>query len=265
MIGVTTLADARRYDLGTASLLTYTKPGTPAAFTSAAGMTFVAPSDAALRNAAALLVPDKKNLVWDFPYTLFGKDSPKVAAAYPGAMLVYADIPTHGLPKVNAADFAQFLDFAAGVGQTPGSALGDLPSGYLPLTSADHLADEAAYTVRAAQAVSAQKSDIPSLFPPKHSSPTPSKSPSTSPSTSPSSPGGGTGGSTSPGSSSSPDPSTSITSANPSASQSTQRIALSPVANFGLVGYLLPLLAGLAIIAAALALLLSRLGRSRSQ
>ena len=283
MIGVTTLADAHRFNLGTASLLTYTKPGTPAKFTSSAGMTFVAPTNRSLRHAAALLVPDKANLVWDFPYSDYRKDSPSAKSAYPGAMLVYADIPTQGLPKADALDYADFLLFAASAGQSPGSALGQLPSGYLPLTAANNLKFEDMYTYSATLAVLFQKGVIPPLIPPKpKSTPTPTTSPTTSPTptttaspTASSSPTatptasasqvpGGTG---SPGATGSPypTPSYSVTSSNPtpSASQSVGQIGLTPAANFGLVGYVLPVLAGLALLAAAGVLLISWIGRWR--
>ena len=151
MIGVTTLADALRYGLSTASLLTYTKPGTPAKFTSADGMTFVAPTSSSLRNAAGLLVPDKAQHDWTFPYALYDKDSAKAAQAYPGSMLVYADVPTSDLPKlhhqeVDARDYANFVRFAATTGQQPGGGVGQLPPGYLPMTAANHLGAEASYS-----------------------------------------------------------------------------------------------------------------------
>ncbi|HYK33786.1 MAG TPA: hypothetical protein VEV63_17570 [Streptosporangiaceae bacterium] len=279
VLGVTTLADARRFDLGTASLLTYTKPGTPAKFTSSAGMTFVAPTNESLRHAAALLIPDKKNLVWDFPYSDYRKDSPSAASAYPGAMLVYADLPTHGLPRADALDYAEFLLFSATAGQSPGSAVGQLPSGYLPVTPANNLKLEHQYTLTAALAVLLQTDQIPPLIPPKpKTTPTPTKSPSTSPTPTPTasnsptaspSPSGtgspGAGGTGTPGASGSPTPSSSGTSPGPTPSetQSPGQIGLTPAANFGLVGYILPSLAGLALLAAAGVLLISWIGKWR--
>jgi ABC-type phosphate transport system substrate-binding protein len=163
LLGITSLADARRYGLGTASLLTYTKPGTPAKFTSPAGMTFTAPGNAALARAAGLLVPDARNHTWDLPYPLYAEDSKKAAGAYPGTMLVYADIPTKHLPAQDALDYARFLTFAVTTGQTQGGAAGDLPAGYLPLTPAGHLGAEAQYALASARAVAAQKGQIPPL------------------------------------------------------------------------------------------------------
>jgi hypothetical protein len=251
MIGVTSLADAERYDLGIASLLTFTKHGTPANFTSPAGMTFVAPTDASLRNAAGLLVPDNADHDWTFPYALYGEDSGKAAQAYPGSMLVYADVPTNGLPKVNgqeldAEDYANLVDFAATTGQQAGGGVGQLPAGYLPMTAANHLGAEASYAVRAAAAIAAQKGAIPSLFARKVTKSSSRSTPSTSSSSS-------TGTSTGSGSSSA-SPTSSVTpGSSPSASPSSSRgrLALTPEANFGVGGYVLPAVAGLALLAAA--------------
>ena len=165
MIGVTTLADARRYDLNTASLLTYTKPGTQDAFTSASGMTFVAPTNAALDSAASLFTPEPSQYDWTFPYSDYQQDSTASEQAYPGTMLVYADVPTKGLPAADASDYANFIRFAATTGQVPGGGIGQLAAGYLPMTSADHLGAEAAYAESAATAIAAQKGAIPSLTP----------------------------------------------------------------------------------------------------
>jgi hypothetical protein len=53
--------------------------------------------------------------------------------AYPLTMVIYAMVPTSGLPHAKATAIARFLDFAAGAGQTPGELPGELPNGYLPL------------------------------------------------------------------------------------------------------------------------------------
>jgi hypothetical protein len=89
---------------------------------------------------------------WPIPY-------PKLrsaAAAYPGTMVVYAAIPTTGLDSPTATKLATFLTYAVGAGQTPGQDIGQLPSGFLPLTAADGLAALVAYTKQAAQLVAAQ-------------------------------------------------------------------------------------------------------------
>jgi hypothetical protein len=107
MIGITPLADTQRYLLQNAALETTSG-------------TFVAPSDTTLQAAASLLTPDPTTGTWPIPYTTF--QQPAGASAYPGTMLVYAAIPTTGLPAADAADYASFLQFAATSGQVPGSA-----------------------------------------------------------------------------------------------------------------------------------------------
>ena len=84
MIGVTPLADDQRYGLRTAALQT-------------SGDSFVAPNDASLRAAAALLKPDGKTRTWPIPYTRLAKGAAG-GSAYPGTMVVYAAVPTSGLP-----------------------------------------------------------------------------------------------------------------------------------------------------------------------
>lgn len=164
MLGITTLADADRHGLLTASLEAQSSVAGTTAITSAAGRTFVAPSPASLTAAAALLQPDTDTGTWPIPYATMRTD-PGGASAYPGTMLVYAQIPTIGLPATDAADYATLLRFIAGPGQTPGTGVGQLPDGYLPLTAANHLGPEAAYTLAAADAVAAQAGEVPPLVP----------------------------------------------------------------------------------------------------
>jgi hypothetical protein len=78
----------------------------------------------------------------------------KVANAYPLTMVVYAMVPTAGIPKKTAAKIAQWLDFVAGPGQQPGEEPGELPAGYVPLT-----AQMRAETLKAAQEVLDQSGD----------------------------------------------------------------------------------------------------------
>ena len=148
MLGLTPLADDERYDLQTASL--ETTPGT-----------FVAPSNASLEAATDLLQPDSTSGTWPIPYDQF--ETSAGASAYPGTLVVYAAIPTSGLPAAAATDYADLLTFAAGPGQTPGEGVGQLPPGYLPLTAADGLGGLAAYTVAAAADVAAQNGQVPPL------------------------------------------------------------------------------------------------------
>jgi hypothetical protein len=78
-------------------------------------------------------------------------------------MPVYADIPTVGLPAETAQHLATFLRYAATDGERAGTANGELPPGYLPLTKTNGLQDLAAFTGRAAAAVAQQKGALPPL------------------------------------------------------------------------------------------------------
>lgn len=269
MLGVTSLADARRYGLNTASLLTYTKPGTPAKFTSAAGMTFAAPTNASLSSAASLFAADPAQRDWNFPYSLYQQDSVKAEQAYPGTMMVYADIPTHGLPAADAASYATFLRFAATSGQAPGGGVGQLPGGYLPMTAANHLGAEAGYTVCAAAAVAAQKGATPALN-------------ATCPSGSGGGPGGGGPGGGGPGSGgpgggsggSGPGGSGSGPGGHGKAGQKTvplnhsrpvASVGTTPGQSFGLAAYVLIGVAGLAVAGAVAAAVIARSTGSRGK
>ena len=261
MIALTSLGDAKRYGLTTASLLTHLKPGTPAKFTSADAakdMTFVAPTSASLKAAADLLVPDKADHDWSFPYSLYQQDSAKAETAYPGTMLVYMDVPTMDLPAADAKDYAGYIRYVATKGQRPGGGVSQLAAGYLPLTAANHLGAEAAYAVSAASAVAAQKGATPPLFPSKHGDPSSSPSPSAS-----SSAGSASADpSSSPSTASSPSASASGSPSDGGLTNSRPVAALTPVQSFGSAAYLLPAIAGLAIVAAAAALVVSRLKRT---
>jgi hypothetical protein len=149
MIGITSMGDAYRYELDRAALET-------------SDGQYVKPDNASLRATAALLEPDKKTGTWPVPIASMLSDA-AARAAYPGAMIVYAAIPTSGLPAEDAKDYATLLRFAAGIGQQPGLDVGQLPPGYLPMTTANGLGELAAYTRKAADAVAAQRGATPSL------------------------------------------------------------------------------------------------------
>jgi hypothetical protein len=78
-------------------------------------------------------------------------------------MVVYAAVPTSGLPALDASDYSKLLQFAATTGQTPGLGVGQLPPGYLPMTEANGLGALANYTWAAAADVAAQKGEVPSV------------------------------------------------------------------------------------------------------
>lgn len=165
LLGVTSVADAARFNLSVASLQTRnTRTDVVAPFHDASGRTFVAPTPAGLRAAAALLTPDSSQGTWTLPYgKLVGPAGS--ASAYPGTMLVSTVVPTTGLPKSEAAAYAATLRYIAGPGQVSGGNLGQLPAGYLPVTAANGLGAEHAYAVAAAAAVDAQRAGTLPLTP----------------------------------------------------------------------------------------------------
>ncbi len=160
MLGVVSLADASRFSLSSASLLTQTDATAAPKYTNTEGRTFVAPSTDSLHATAKLLTPDLTTQSWPIPYAALSGD----AAAYPGTMVVYAQVPTAGLPAADATKYAGLLRFAVSDGQTPGTAVGQLPDGYLPMTAANDLAPLVAYTLQAADAIQAQQGAVPSVI-----------------------------------------------------------------------------------------------------
>ena len=158
MIGITPLADNERYGLQPAALQTTTG-------------TFVAPSNASMEAATSLLKPDPTSGTWPVPYGAFQQAAG--AAAYPGTMLVYAAIPTTGLPTTDAKDYGSLLRFMATGGQTVGEGVGQLPPGYLPLTTSDGLAALVDETLAAANDVAAQNGQVPTIGGSTPSQPTP--------------------------------------------------------------------------------------------
>lgn len=164
LLGIVSLADAEEFNLQTASLQTYVSPGAPSKFTDGSDRVFAAPSDTSLRAAAALLAPDNTAGSWRMPYQDF-TSNPSAADAYPGTMLLSMDVPTQGLAPNTAQQLGSYLAYAASSGQSPGVGAGQLPSGYLPLTSANGMVNEAAYTQAAAADVTQQNGQIPPLVP----------------------------------------------------------------------------------------------------
>jgi hypothetical protein len=166
----------------------------------ALGRIFVPATNASLLAAARLMKPDDALGTWTMPYDAF-HTTQAGAQAYPGTMLMSADVPTSGLPAGDAARYAQFLRFVAGTAQTAGLGNGQLPPGYVPMTSANGLGAMAAYTVKAADAIAAQNCAVldpsgkpgtsgcpvpaaPQAPPPPHaSSPAPTPTATTAPTT----------------------------------------------------------------------------------
>jgi hypothetical protein len=246
MLGVGTLADADRYQIDTAALQTVVSSGSGSAFTNGDHRSFVTPSAGSLRQAVSLLQPDTETGTWPMPYAKLrtGKTG---ATAYPGTMVVYAAVPTSGLKASEAKKFSQLLRFAATSGQTPGTGLGKLPAGYLPITAANHLGALQQYTEVAATAVAQQNGTVPSV----DGTTEPSDPPTT----------GGTSGGSDTGSDDGSAPPASDPTASPSPSPSASTpgdvrlvaVGTTPALVAGPTGLAFPALAILAAIAAALA------------
>jgi hypothetical protein len=162
VIGVTSLAQANRYDLNVAALQSASfVPDASAKFTDGNGRIFVLPSQASLKAAMSQLTADPTKKLWTVNYA--GLQS--TPSAYPGIMPVYLDVPVTGLDSDLASKYATFLSFAAGTGQIRGTSFGQLPDGYLPLTKDNGAADLLAYDAVAAAAIRKQSGVIPPLMP----------------------------------------------------------------------------------------------------
>lgn len=118
-ITLTDRTSAERYGLRTARLVNQ------------AGAA-VAPSDTAIEAGISTFSASSEDAsvkVYD--------PSAKSASAYPLSTLSYTAVNVCRATATERKDFAAFLDYAAGSGQSLGHAKGQLPPGYLPLTSSD--------------------------------------------------------------------------------------------------------------------------------
>jgi hypothetical protein len=263
IFGITSLADAEQFGLPMASLETQGGSTSDATFSSDAGRTFVAPSTASLKAAVAMMEPDNKAGSWTVPYAKM-RTAKAGKAAYPGTMLISTDVPTHGLTKLLAKDYGEFLDFAAGPGQHPGLSVGDLPPGYLSLTAANGAGKMVAYTKAAAADVIAQNSKVPAPTGTKAGGTSHSHSPSPSPSTSGSSTGSSqpTSSSTTPSGGSSPSPSSGVqTKTTTPGPAKTQHIIPTALVHSSVSAAVLPLVLLLALIAATVAFAIWQMAR----
>jgi hypothetical protein len=143
VMGVADTATLRRYGLAVASLR------------NAAGQ-FAAPDAAGMAAAVAPLVADPKQAA-----AAWQPDPGAVKAGYPLTVVTYAATAPAVLDKRAGAEYAEFLRFAAGPGQTPGVGPGTLPSGYLPLPVALRTVAEAAATEIAETAGTPIETSIP--------------------------------------------------------------------------------------------------------
>jgi hypothetical protein len=284
LIGITSLADANRYRIDSAALQTRNTNGASVKSTGASGRTFVGPTDSGLRAAARLLAPNADDGTWELPYEkLVGTTGSE--SAYPGAMMVSAAVATKGLLSTEAHDLAKYVSYAAGAGQTPGGSSGQLPAGYLPLTSANALGAQANYAKIAAQYIAAQDGKVPSVLAPK---PPPATAPSGGASTPNPTPtsgatlpagNGNSGGAGAPppalgnattpavggGSSTPPAPSVNTSpAASASPAAKTVRLTGAQAPSAGAIGWILPILALIGLGAALAAPLLTRFAGRRS-
>ncbi len=259
ILGLTSLSDAEQYGLDTAELETQGGSTSDAKFTTSAGRSFVAPTDASLRAALAMMKPDDQTGSWTLPYATM-QTEPAGKSAYPGTMLISTAVPTSGLSKPLARDYGEFLDFAAGTGQHPGYGLGQLPPGYLPMTAANGAAKMLAYTNAAARDITDQNSEVPA---PTGVRPAPSSSSPSTSTTTPSTSAGGqpTSSATTPAATSTPTPSTSQTLTTTPAPAKTQRIATTALVHSSVAAAVLPLVLLLALIGATIAFAVWQMAR----
>ena len=190
VMGLVSLSAAERYNLRTAALQTTSTVSPSKQFSDTEGRTFVAPDAAGLRAGAALLTPDAETKQWTLNYPAI--KTPEGGAAYPGVMPIYAVVPTEGLEDDTVTKLGKLLCYANSDGQQPGSANGQLPAGYLPLTKVNGLVPQRDYLLSSVAAVRAQAGEVPALdaAPPERDEvcdfskpdPTPSETPSETPS-----------------------------------------------------------------------------------
>ncbi len=118
-IAFTDAASAQRYDLSDASL---TVDGSPT--------TGVAPTDAAVSLALSTALSTSSNAA------VQQIDPSKAGAgAYPLTTVVYATVNLTASDPQSRTDFSNFINEVTTKGQTPGVQVGQLPPGYVPLTS----------------------------------------------------------------------------------------------------------------------------------
>lgn len=139
MAGITDAGSAARYGLQAARL--------SRAGDNAASRSFVGPNASSL-TAAVSSMQDAGNGFLRPALTS------QPASAYPLTLLTYAALKPLSLDEQARREYAAFIEYAAGPGQTPGSKFGQLPIGFVPLPPAQQAqAKAAAETVRTLQPV----------------------------------------------------------------------------------------------------------------
>ena len=198
---------------------------------------YVAPTSDAMKAAVADMDdPEVEGVLETNPAT-------KVTAAYPLTEVNYAVTAPRQLAEDEAEDYAGFLRYVTGPGQTPGIAPGQLPGGYVPLTPA--LRKQAA---EAADLIEARGGPEPTP------TPTPAPTPAPSPTAEPPAPTGGGVGETpvAPAPAPAPAPSAAVPTTTPDPSTIAQVSSPTPKVAAGLTRFAL-LVAGLLGLAAAVA------------
>ncbi len=87
--------------------------------------TFIAPDTAGMNMAVRAMVPREEPAVLE--------PDPMAKGAYPLTTLTYAAVAPLSLGEQERDEYADFIEYATGPGQEPGQALGQLPRGYTPL------------------------------------------------------------------------------------------------------------------------------------
>jgi hypothetical protein len=121
MLTLTDTPSAAQYGLQTARLSRAGDTG--------AERQFVAADTAGLAAGVSATTPS------EVPSVLIPDHQAAVAGAYPLTTISYAALSPLSLDAQERSDFAALLDYARNEGQRTGSGLGQLPTGYLPLTA----------------------------------------------------------------------------------------------------------------------------------
>ncbi len=138
MIGVTDTPSALIYGLQIAKL--------SRAGDNSASRQFISPTSEALVKAVASMTTPTNPAVREPDQTKMSNGS------YPLTAINYGVIRPLGLPQADRNDYASFIDYVTGAGQTPGYGIGELPIGYasMPQTLRQQSA-QAAKTIRELQ------------------------------------------------------------------------------------------------------------------
>lgn len=152
MLGITSMGDAERFGLHAAGLQTKSTVPIDAKFTSAAGRTFIEPTNASVQAA----IESAKSLGASRAFAISQADLRKSPKAYPGSMIVYTAARLSGMSRADASKVASFIRISTTEGQKPGSGNGQLPDGYVPILKSGTTAPLFAAAQRVANEIEAQ-------------------------------------------------------------------------------------------------------------